>query len=81
MKYSLHIDIGCEKENIEKLLKADIREEANGSENGRSKITLRNDGEKLRVEIASADATALRASVNGVLKILQIYEKTKGVVK
>lgn len=46
----------------------------------RSKTSFTKEADKVIACIEANDVTALRASVNGVLKIAGVYEKTKGVI-
>ncbi|MFW6013645.1 MAG: KEOPS complex subunit Pcc1 [Candidatus Nanoarchaeia archaeon] len=75
MNYKLEFEIRNDTDNIMKLLLVDL-ENIKGD---RSKITTKKEDNKLKVLIESMDATALRAAINNVLKILQIYEKSKGM--
>lgn len=75
MNYKLSLEVKEDKENVQKLLLADIE----NLEGDRSTIKTKKGENKLKITIESLDATALRAAVNNVLKILQVYEKTKGL--
>lgn len=45
----------------------------------RSSITITEEKDKLVLRVSAADATALRASVNTILKLLQVYEKVAAI--
>lgn len=70
MSYTLTLELGAGKE-LKELVEAD------GLQYGeRSRASLREEGGKLFVDIEAGDATSLRATINGVLKVLQVYEKS-----
>ncbi|MGI0100671.1 MAG: KEOPS complex subunit Pcc1 [Candidatus Micrarchaeaceae archaeon] len=48
-----------------------------GSKHKRSNVTVAAKNSKLIIEITASDATALRASVNSVLRDLQVIEASK----
>ena len=73
MNYRLELDLKHDTENINKLLLVDIE----NLKSDRSKIILKKEDEGLKIIIESLDATSLRAAVNNVLKVLQIYERSK----
>lgn len=45
----------------------------------RSSITITEEKDKLVLRVSATDATALRASVNTILKLLQVYEKVAAI--
>ena len=59
-------------EDIEKLYKCFLPEIASTA---RASINLEKNDNKLIFKINAKDCTALRAMINGVTKLLQIYEK------
>ena len=75
MKYTLSLDLEQDQEDIVKLLQADIE----NVKSSRSNIKIERCSEKTRITVESIDATSLRASTNDILKVLQVYEKTKGL--
>lgn len=49
-------------------------------EMARSSITITEEKGKLVLRVSATDATALRASVNTILKLLVVYEKMTAIV-
>ncbi len=75
MIYKLELEVKNDINNIRELILVDIK----NLKSDRSKITVKKEENKLNILIESQDATAMRAAINNVLKIVQIYEKTKGM--
>ena len=50
-------------------------------EKNRSKIKIEKKEKDIIFKITSKDATALRASLNSMIKMLTIYEKTKSLIE
>ena len=47
----------------------------------RSEISVSTDKDKVNFHISATDATALKSSINRIIKTLSIYEKTLELVK
>ncbi|MGM5482553.1 MAG: KEOPS complex subunit Pcc1 [Nanobdellota archaeon] len=75
MRYALSLKISAEdSKNIKELIEAD------GLNFGkRCKASIEQKKNSLEAKFESEDATSLRAGVNGILKVLQIYEKSGSV--
>ncbi|MCK5282044.1 MAG: hypothetical protein KAK00_01420 [Nanoarchaeota archaeon] len=76
MKYNLVLAVDAE--NPEKLFQI-IQPEINKKK--RSEIKVKKEKQKIILEVSAIDAIALKASTNLLLKILEIYEKSKELIE
>jgi tRNA threonylcarbamoyladenosine modification (KEOPS) complex Pcc1 subunit len=65
--------ISVQREGLAEILAAETFAE------GRSKVTIKEGKGGLAVEISASDATALRAAMNAVLRLIIIDEKMRGI--
>lgn len=79
MIYDLKLYVKLPKKELS-CLYASIKEEFKENRLKRSNIALKLKDKKLLFLITANDATALSASVNAVIKLLTVYEKTSQVV-
>ncbi len=77
MKYSSQITINENIEHIEKLFASEEKEFSSG----RAKYSLKKQGKLLIILLEATDATALRAVLNSVAKMLITYEQTKSALE
>lgn len=69
MQYLASITVADDAGHLDKLLKSELKDYS------RSQITLTKNKGSITLEFKATDATALRASVVGITKLLNVYEK------
>jgi tRNA threonylcarbamoyladenosine modification (KEOPS) complex Pcc1 subunit len=74
-KMSLSADIIID-EDTERLYKCLLPE---AKKIKRSEMGLKKEKDRLVINVRASDATALRASVNSILKLIVVYEKMKDI--
>lgn len=73
MKYTAEIIIKEDIENVHKTLLPELNE----GKRDRSDFNVHKTKEILKIEVNAADAVALRATLNNITKLLEVYEKIK----
>jgi len=75
MNHKLTLEVSCPENQAKDLLKA-IKPEFKDTRFKRSSIKIASSKGKITFSIKADDATALSATVNSVIKLLTVYEKT-----
>ena len=75
MKYNLVLSFDTNNSNnVYRIIKNEA------GKKDRSEIDIKKEKDKITFNISANDSTALKSSINTVLKILTIYEKTETLV-
>jgi tRNA threonylcarbamoyladenosine modification (KEOPS) complex Pcc1 subunit len=75
--YHTKIIIDEDSEKVEKIILPELKD----FKSKRVKYTIKKSKEGLVIDIQAEDAAALRAMMNSVAVVLEVYEKTKNVIK